>query len=206
LIIKIFNFYCEEKMSILNVENISHGFGARKLLENASFRLLKGEHVGLIGANGEGKSTFLNIITGKLMPDEGKVEWCSRVTAGYMDQYTVLKKGDTIRKVLREAFQYMFDLEQEMLQMYEKMSECSEVEVTAMLEDVGEIQSLLERHQTQLALEREQLRRELRQEMSDIAVMAASKALRSQLTPNIQSAVIDQVISELDQSSNTPLM
>lgn len=131
-------------MSILNVENISHGFGARKLLENASFRLLKGEHVGLIGANGEGKSTFLNIITGKLMPDEGKVEWCSRVTAGYMDQHTVLKKGDTIRKVLREAFQYMFDLEQEMLQMYEKMSEKTEEEVTAMLEDVGEIQSLLE--------------------------------------------------------------
>lgn len=131
-------------MSILNVENISHGFGARKLLENATFRLLKGEHVGLVGANGEGKSTFLNIITGKLMPDEGKVEWCSRVTTGYMDQHTVLKKGDTIRKVLREAFQYMFDLEQEMLQMYEKMSEHSEEEVTAMLEDVGEIQSLLE--------------------------------------------------------------
>ncbi len=131
-------------MSILNVENISHGFGARKLLENASFRLLKGEHVGLVGANGEGKSTFLNIITGKLMPDEGKVEWCNRVTSGYMDQHTVLKKGDTIRKVLREAFQYMFDLEQEMLQMYEKMSEHSEEEVTAMLEDVGEIQSLLE--------------------------------------------------------------
>ncbi len=131
-------------MSILNVENISHGFGARKLLENASFRLLNGEHVGLIGANGEGKSTFLNIITGKLMPDEGKVEWCRRITAGYMDQHTVLKKGDTIRKVLREAFQYMFDLEQEMLQIYEKMSECSEEEVTAMLEDVGEIQSLLE--------------------------------------------------------------
>jgi ATPase subunit of ABC transporter with duplicated ATPase domains len=79
-------------MSILNVENVSHGFGARRILENASFRLLKGEHVGLIGANGEGKSTFLNIITGKLMPDEGKVEWCNRITTGYLDQHTVLEK------------------------------------------------------------------------------------------------------------------
>lgn len=52
-------------MSILTVENVSHGFGGRKILENASFRLLKGEHVGLVGANGEGKSSFLNIITGK---------------------------------------------------------------------------------------------------------------------------------------------
>lgn len=131
-------------MSILNVENVSHGFGGRRILENASFRLLKGEHVGLVGANGEGKSTFLNIITGKLMPDEGKVEWCSRITTGYLDQNTVLTKGKTIREVLKEAFQYMFDLEKEMLQIYEKMAEVSESEITAMMEDVGEIQSILE--------------------------------------------------------------
>ena len=62
-------------MSILNVENVSHGFGGRTILENASFRLLKGEHIGLVGANGEGKSTFLNIITGKLQPDSGNIEW-----------------------------------------------------------------------------------------------------------------------------------
>ena len=53
-------------MSILNVEHVTHGFGARQILNDASFRLLKGEHVGLVGANGEGKSTFLNIIMGKL--------------------------------------------------------------------------------------------------------------------------------------------
>ncbi len=131
-------------MSILNVENVSHGFGARKILENASFRLLKGEHVGLVGANGEGKSTFLNIITGKLMPDEGKVEWCNRITTGYLDQHTVLEKGKTIREVLREAFRYMFDLEKEMLEIYEKMSDASEKEIDRMMEDVGDIQSTLE--------------------------------------------------------------
>src|SRR5659263_765021 len=109
-------------MSILNVENVNHGFGSRKILENATFRLLKGEHIGLVGANGEGKSTFLNIITGKLMPDEGKIEWCNRITTGYLDQFTVLTKGKTIREVLREAFQYMFDLEQEMLGIYDSMS------------------------------------------------------------------------------------
>ena len=62
-------------MSILNVEHLSHGFGDRAIFSDVSFRLLKGEHIGLVGANGEGKSTFMNIITGKLMPDEGKVEW-----------------------------------------------------------------------------------------------------------------------------------
>ncbi|MHB1150708.1 MAG: ABC-F family ATP-binding cassette domain-containing protein [Eubacteriales bacterium] len=131
-------------MSILNVEHVNHGFGARKILEDASFRLLKGEHVGLVGANGEGKSTFLNIITGKLMPDEGKVEWCSRVTVGYLDQNTTLTKGKSIRDVLREAFQYMMDLETEMLAMYDRMSSCSEEKMTDLLEEVGEIQHSLE--------------------------------------------------------------
>lgn len=69
-------------MSVLDVRNVTHGFGARAILENVSFRLLKGEHVALIGANGEGKSTFLNIIIGSLMPDEGTVEWSKRVTVG----------------------------------------------------------------------------------------------------------------------------
>lgn len=91
-------------MSILNVENLSHGFGDRAIFNNVSFRLLKGEHIGLIGANGEGKSTFMNIITGKLMPDEGKIEWSKNVRAGYLDQHTVLEKGMTIRDVLSSAF------------------------------------------------------------------------------------------------------
>ena len=53
-------------MSILNVEHLSHGFGDRAIFQDVSFRLLRGEHIGLVGANGEGKSTFLNIVTGKL--------------------------------------------------------------------------------------------------------------------------------------------
>ncbi len=131
-------------MSILNVENVTHGFGARQILNNASFRLLKGEHIGLVGANGEGKSTFLNIITGKLMPDEGKIEWCRHITTGYLDQYSTLEKGKTIRGVLQDAFSHLAELEQEMLSLYDKMADCSEEEMNQALEDVGEIQNILE--------------------------------------------------------------
>ena len=60
-------------MSILNVEHLTHGFGDRAIFDDVSFRLLKGEHIGLVGANGEGKSTFMSIVTGKLTPDEGDV-------------------------------------------------------------------------------------------------------------------------------------
>ncbi|MDF2566413.1 MAG: yheS 3, partial [Massilibacillus sp.] len=131
-------------MSVLNVENVSHDFGGRTILEDASFRLLKGEHVGLIGANGEGKSTFLNIITGQLQPDQGKVTWSNRVNVGYLDQHSVLKKGMTIREVLRTAFDEMYKLEAEMIEIYDKMGDAAPDVLDKMMVDVGEIQDILD--------------------------------------------------------------
>lgn len=130
-------------MSILNVEGLSHGFGDRAIFKDVSFRLLKGEHIGLFGANGEGKSTFMNIVTGKLQPDEGKVEWSKRVRVGYLDQHAILTKGMTILDVLRSAFQYLFDLEQEMNDMYGRMGDVSPEELEKLLEEVGTIQDTL---------------------------------------------------------------
>ncbi len=131
---------------ILNVEKLTHGFGDRAIFDNVSFRLLKGEHIGLVGANGEGKSTFMNIITGKLKPDEGKVEWNKNVRVGYLDQHAVLTKGMTIGSVLQSAFAYLYDMEEEINQIYDKMAEASEEEINEMLEEVGTLQDLLTNH------------------------------------------------------------
>lgn len=133
-------------MSILTVTNLSHGFGERVIFTDVSFRLLKGEHVGFIGANGEGKSTFMNIITGKLVPDDGKIEWSKHVRVGYLDQHTVLRQGQTIRDVLRSAFTFLFDLEKEMNAYYEEMAEADEDRMTFLMEETGQIQETLEHH------------------------------------------------------------
>lgn len=131
-------------MSVLTVKNLSHGFGDRAIFEDISFRLLKGEHVGLIGANGEGKSTFMNIITGKLMPDEGTVEWNQRVRTGYLDQHAVLKKGMTIREVLRTAFDYLYKMEEEIIAIGDKMAEADPDEMEKLMDDMGTLQDLLD--------------------------------------------------------------
>ena len=133
-------------MSILNVEKLSHGFGDRAIFTDVSFRLLKGEHVGFVGANGEGKSTFMNIITGKLMPDEGKIEWSKNVRVGYLDQHAVLEKGQTIRDVLQSAFAFLFDLEAQMNGYYAEMAEADEERMNFLMEETGSIQELLEHH------------------------------------------------------------
>ena len=88
------------KMSILTVQKLSHGFGDRAIFDDVNVRLLKGEHIGFVGANGEGKSTFMNIITGNLQPDEGKITWSSKHRVGYMDQNAALGKGKTTRQAL----------------------------------------------------------------------------------------------------------
>ncbi|MBQ4105386.1 MAG: ABC-F family ATP-binding cassette domain-containing protein [Clostridia bacterium] len=133
-------------MSILNVENLTHGFGDRAIFDDVSFRLLKGEHIGLIGANGEGKSTFMNIVTGKLMPDDGKVEWSKNVRVGYLDQHTVLEKGMTIRDVLKSAFSYLFELEAKMNSICDDLGTADEDAMTEMLEELGTIQDTLTLH------------------------------------------------------------
>lgn len=131
-------------MSILTVKNMSHSFGDRVIFANTSFRLLRNEHIGLIGANGEGKSTFMNIITDKLIPDEGTIEWSSQVSVGYMDQHTKLSNEKTIRSVLREAFQYLYDLEDEMNDLYNQLGALDGVEVEKLLKRTASIQDTLD--------------------------------------------------------------
>ena len=133
-------------MSILTVEHLSHGFGDRTIFTDVSFRLLKGEHIGLVGANGEGKSTFMNIITGKLMPDEGKIEWARHVRVGYLDQHTVLTKGMSIRDVLASAFDFLYEMETRMNEVYGLMGEASPEEMDALMEESGTLQDLLDAH------------------------------------------------------------
>lgn len=130
-------------MSILTVKNLSHGFGDRAIFNNVSFRLLKGEHIGLIGANGEGKSTFMNIITRNIEPDDGNIEWAKNVRVGYLDQHTSLEKGSSIRDVLRTAFQYLFDIEKEVNNICEQMGDASPEELEKLLEELGTLQDTL---------------------------------------------------------------
>ncbi len=133
-------------MSILNVEHLSHGFGDRAIFQDVSFRMLAGEHIGLIGANGEGKSTFMSIITGKLMPDEGRIEWAKNVRVGYLDQHTVLQKGMTIRDVLTSAFDFLFEMEEKMNSICDSMGDMDQDEMDAAMEELGTIQDLLMMH------------------------------------------------------------
>lgn len=131
-------------MSILTATKLGHGFGARTLFKDASFRLLRGEHVGLVGSNGTGKSTLVEIITGQTQADEGTVEWAKRATVGYLDQHARLTPGLTVRDALRDAFRPLYELEAEIVTIGEAMGSAEPAEMERLLEEMGEIQDRLE--------------------------------------------------------------
>lgn len=133
-------------MSILTVKNLSHGFGNRAIFDNVSFRMLKGEHIGLIGANGEGKSSFMSIVTGKLMPDAGNIEWAKNTRVGYLDQHAVLTAGLTVREALKGAFSFLFEMEDKMNQICEDLGTASDEQMDELMEELGTIQDLLTAH------------------------------------------------------------
>lgn len=107
-------------MSLLEITNLSHGFGDKTIYKSAAFSLFKGEHVGIVGQNGAGKSTLINICTGELLPDEGRIAWAPGCRVGHLDQYAQVEKQETIRSFLQSAFAALFTLEAEMLSLYDQ--------------------------------------------------------------------------------------
>jgi len=73
-------------MNYLSAENIAKSFGDRWLFKNINFGISRGDKVALIGTNGTGKTTFLNILTGKIPPQEGSVSIRKDIRVGYLDQ------------------------------------------------------------------------------------------------------------------------
>ncbi len=133
-------------MSILTVENMSHSFGDRILFKNVSFRLLKGEHIGLVGANGEGKSTFMKIITNEILVDEGAIDWNSKFSIGYMDQLVELKEGITVFNFLKKAFIKLFDIESKINDLYNNLGNMDKARMDKTLSQIATMQEILDKN------------------------------------------------------------
>ncbi len=85
--------------NIVNAEHVTHGFGTRTLLDDVSLGLGPGEVVGVVGRNGDGKTTLLRILTRDLLPDEGRVTVSNSASIGVLRQAHVGTDEQTIRDV-----------------------------------------------------------------------------------------------------------
>lgn len=110
-------------MSILSINNLTHTFDGKALFEDACLSVNNGEHTGIVGLNGAGKSTFMNILCKKLLQDEGEVKWLPGIKWSYLDQHADIDRSLTVMQYLEGAFVRLFELNERLEQLYKDMAE-----------------------------------------------------------------------------------
>lgn len=107
---------------LLKMEDVSRSFGSRVIFENADLTLYKGDRIGLIGANGMGKSTFLNVLCGELEPDSGEIILTYGAKIGYLHQHSGLTGNKTVIEELTDVFSDLAETERRMRLLEEMIS------------------------------------------------------------------------------------
>lgn len=109
------------RMSLLEIKNLTHGYGDKVLYKNVSVDFYNGEHVGIVGPNGTGKSTFVKILIGEIIPDNGIVKWKNGVKIGHLGQYAEIDGDTTIIAYLKAAFAALYDMEKKLNLLYQEL-------------------------------------------------------------------------------------
>ena len=100
---------------LLGLQNVTFEFGARTIVEDATWHIQPNERIGLIGYNGTGKSTLLKVLTGQYSPAKGTVEKGKETTIGFLHQDLLgFDTEDSILEVALGAFERVKQLEKEM--------------------------------------------------------------------------------------------
>ncbi|MEO7588806.1 MAG: ABC-F family ATP-binding cassette domain-containing protein [Arachnia sp.] len=86
--------------NLVNLESVTHGFGTRILLDSISTGIAAGEVIGVVGRNGDGKTTLLRILTGELEPDQGRVTISGSTSIGVLTQEHVGHPDESVRDVI----------------------------------------------------------------------------------------------------------
>lgn len=132
-------------MSILQVTDLTQTFGDKKILIDAEMQLSRGDKMGLTGLNGAGKSTFINILTGNVIPDKGYIKWNPKISCGYLDQQAKINQRITVWEYLKLAFSDLFETEKELAELNGKIACCrDEKKLSELLQRSGSCQNILE--------------------------------------------------------------
>ena len=124
---------------MISIDNVSIRFGAFVLFDKISFQVKPGDRIGLVGRNGAGKTTILNLIEGRQEPDEGRVVKRSGIEVGYLPQQMKHKKGKSLYREALNAFASVLALKKRIDAITTELGERSDYESSAYLALIQEL-------------------------------------------------------------------
>ncbi len=138
----------EDKKIIFSMEGVSKKFGpSKQVLKNIYLSFYYGAKIGVIGLNGSGKSSLLNIISGKDQAFDGHVVFSPGYSVGMLDQEPILDENKTVKEIVEEGVQEVVDILKEYEEVNNKFAEpMSDDEMNKLIERQGEITELLDQH------------------------------------------------------------
>jgi len=129
---------------LFRLSDVRKSYGAQDVLRGASLQLNRGEHVGLVGRNGAGKTTVFKLVTGEELPDSGDVVRARGVRLGLLAQHVNFEPGATVHESALAAFGTLQHIEHEMHELEHRMAE-SNADLERVLERYSDLQHQFER-------------------------------------------------------------
>jgi len=124
---------------MISVDNITIRFGSFVLFDGITFQVNPGDRIGLVGRNGAGKTTILNLIAGVQQPDEGKVVRSAGKSVGYLPQQMKHARGKTLYRETLEAFSHILALKKKISTITAELAERTDYESPAYLSLIQEL-------------------------------------------------------------------
>lgn len=129
---------------LFRLSDVHKSYGSQDVLRGASLQINPGEHVGLVGRNGAGKTTVFRLVSGEETPDRGDVVRARGVRLGLLAQHVHFEPGSTVHESALAAFGHLQQIEHEMHELEHRMAEASD-DLEAVLERYSELQQQFER-------------------------------------------------------------
>jgi ATP-binding cassette, subfamily F, member 3 len=129
---------------LFRLSDVHKSYGSQDVLRGASLQINPGEHVGLVGRNGAGKTTVFRLVSGEETPDRGDVVRARGVRLGLLAQHVHFEPGSTVHESALAAFGHLQQIEHEMHELEHRMAEASD-DLEAVLERYSELQHEFER-------------------------------------------------------------
>ncbi|MEX5673376.1 MULTISPECIES: ribosomal protection-like ABC-F family protein [unclassified Staphylococcus] len=130
-------------MNILNASNVSKKYVEETLFDNIKMTLNSGETIGLVGRNGEGKTTLLKLLAGIETPSLGVISWKKNVRIGYLNQIPDFEKNTSVYQCLKSVFQELNTISKQLETIENKMTEGIE-NISTLISRYGELQTYYE--------------------------------------------------------------